>query len=232
MATTTETARANGKGSLAAHNPRPGAPSLVARRRQVPWIVGGALLVLGCALAFAVASSHVAAGEGVLALSRPVAAGQVLTPGDLTTVRLSAPTGVAVVPAAEESSLVGRPAAVALVAGSLLVPAELGSPPPGAAGFDVVALGLKAGAYPPALGAGDRVEVVPVASASAPATASLTGPASPVRATVIGIDQAPSGSATAAVVSLQVDSADAPGVAALAAAGAAALVELPPPAGR
>lgn len=231
MTITTETARANGKGSLAAHGPRP-APSPVARRRQVPWIVAGALLVLGCALAFAVASSHMAAGENVLALNRPVAAGQALTPADLTTVRLSTSTGLAVVPAAEESSLVGRPAAVALVAGSLLIPAEIGSPPPSAAGFDVVALGLKAGAYPPALGPGDRVEVVPVPSASAPSTASLAGPSSPVRATVIGIDSAPSGSATDVVVSLEVDSADAPGVAALAAAGAASLVELPPAPGR
>jgi hypothetical protein len=104
MTITTKTARANGKGSLAAHGPRP-APSPVARRRQVPWIVAGALLVLGCALAFAVASSHMAAGENVLALNRPVAAGQALTPADLTTVRLSTSTGLAVVPAAERGRL-------------------------------------------------------------------------------------------------------------------------------
>lgn len=80
----------------------------------------------------------------------------------------------------------GRRPAVPLVAGSLLSPAEVGSAPPVALGFDVVAVGLKAGAYPPELAPGDRVQVMPVVSSSSGATGTgsvWTG--SPVGATVL-----------------------------------------------
>jgi len=94
-------------------------------------------------------------------------------------------------------------------------------------GDDVVALALGAGAYPPALGAGDTVEVVPVPNASG-AAAPSEGPARPVRAVVVAVDASASGTNVDAVVPLAVPPAEAPGVAALAAAGRAALVQLPP----
>ena len=50
--------------------------------------------------------------------------------------------------------------------GSLLTSSEVGIAPPVGSGSDVVAVGLKAGAYPPDLAPGDRVQVVPVASSS------------------------------------------------------------------
>ena len=224
MATTATTARANGQ--RAGERARPGGTRGPGRRRQLPLVVVGVLLVLGCALAFADASLHLGSREEVLVLAQPVAAGQVLTGGDLRAARVSTGSGLDVVLSGEEATVLGRRAAVPLVAGSLLTASEVGSTPPVGSGFDVVALGLKAGAYPPELAPGDRVQVVPVpSSSSGTGTASVTT-GSPVGATVVSIAPAPSGSGAPTVLSLQVSTGDADEVASLAAAGQASLVEL------
>jgi hypothetical protein len=103
----------------------------------------------------------------------------------------------------------------------------VGSAPSVGSGFDVVAVGLKTGAYPPELAPGDRVQVVPVTSSASggTGTASVTS-GSPVAATVLSVQTAPSDSATPTVVSLQVSTSDADEVAALAAADQASLVEV------
>lgn len=184
------------------------------------------LLVLGCALAFTDASLHLGSRERVLVVAEPVAAGQVLTAGDLRSARVSTGSGVQSVPVGDESGVVGRRAAVPLVAGSLLTDSEVGPAPLVGSGSDVVAVGLKAGAYPPDLAAGDRVQVVPVASSS---SGSGTGPATsgtPVGATVLAVDVAAAGSASPTVFSLQVSTGDADEVASLAAAGQASLIEV------
>lgn len=225
MPVTTETTSTNGKGALNAHSQKPAAPSVVQRRRQVPWIVAGVLLVVGCALAFGVASVRASHGEDVLALARSVPAGRVVQPGDLRVVKVTPTAGLDPVLAVSESSTVGRPAAVALVAGTLLTPADLGTPSGGSG--DVVAVALKAGAYPPSLGPGGRVDVVPVVGGSSSGSAPVSGQSSSIGAVVLSIDATPAGSSADAVVSLQVNPADADEVAALGAAGQIALVELP-----
>jgi len=193
------------------------------RHRQTPLVVVGVLLVVGCALGFADASLTLASHEDVLAVAQPLAAGQVLAPGDLRAVRVSTGAGLAVVPVADEASMVGRPVAVPLVAGALLAPSEVGSGSPVASGADVVAVALKAGLFPPDLAPGDRVQVVPVVTASS-GTATVSG--SPVDATVLALEAAPASSNAATVFSLQVAKTNADGVASLAAAGEASLVQL------
>jgi hypothetical protein len=225
MPVTTETTSTNGKGTLNARRQKVAAPSAVQRRRQVPWIVAGVLLVVGCALAFGVASVRASHGEDVLALARSVPAGRVVQPGDLRVVKITPTAGLDPVPALSESSTVGRPAAVALVAGTLLTPADLGAPPGGSG--DVVSVALKAGAYPPSLGPGGRVDVVPVVGSSSSGSAPVSGQSGSIGAVVLSVDATPAGSSADAVVSLQVNPADADEVAALAAAGQIALVELP-----
>ena len=194
------------------------------RRRQLPLVVVGVLLVVGCALVFADAALHLGTREEVLAVAEPVAPGQVLAAADLRAVKLSTGSGIDVVAAGVEGSVVGRRAAVALLPGSLLTAAEVGPAPAVGAGFDVVAVGLKAGAYPPDLAPGDRVEVVPVPS-SGSATGSVTA-GSPVDATVLAVEGAPVGSGAPTVLSLAVAARDAGEVAALAAAGQASVVEI------
>ena len=70
-----------------------------------------------CALVFA--EGWLAAGhrQPVLALSQPVAAGQVITAADLETVRVSAAGPVSLVPASRQAEVVGSTAAVSLPAG-------------------------------------------------------------------------------------------------------------------
>jgi hypothetical protein len=138
-------------------------------------------------------------------------------------VRVSTGTSLQVVPAGDEANVVGSPVAVPLVAGSLLTRAELGSTAPVASGSDVVAVGLKAGQYPPDLAPGDRVQVVPVTS---PSSSSLTPIGSPVSATVLAVDVASVESDSPTVFSLQVSRRDADEVAALAAANEASLIQV------
>lgn len=227
MPTITETA-SNGK-TIAPELMHPAAtpPASLRRRRQVPWVVAGVLLVVGCALAFGVASVRASHGEVVLAVAQPVSAGQVVEANDLRAVRMSPLSGVQPVLLSNEASVIGRPAAVGLVPGTLLTLADIGFAS-GSASSDVVAMALKAGAYPPSLGPGESVEVVPVAGSSSSASPSpASGQGDTVRAIVVGIEAAPAGASAAAVVSLQVSPSDASEVAALGAAGDAVLVGLP-----
>lgn len=230
MATTATRTRTNGRGapgSVAAGNGRPVGPR---RHRQLPLVVVGVLLVLGCALAFTDASLHLGSREGVLVVDQPLTAGQILTTGDLRGVRVSTGSGLQIVPLADEASVVGRHVAVPLVPGALLTTSEVGSAPPVGSGSDVVAVGLKAGAYPPDLAPGDQVQVVPVSSTSSESTsgsdtASVTS-GSPVAAVVVGIELSSSDSDSPTVFSLQVSKGDADEVAALAAAGQASIIQL------
>jgi hypothetical protein len=195
------------------------------RHRQVPLVVVGVLLVIGCALAFTDASLHLGSREQVLVVAQPLAAGQVLTPGDLRAAKVSTGSGLAAIPATEESRVVGRSVAVPLVAGALLTSGEVGSASPVGSGLDVVALALKAGSFPPDLAAGDRVQVVPVSSPSNSASAIGTA-GSPVAATVLAVEAAPAASNSGTVFSLQVAKSDAAEVASLAAANEASLVQI------
>jgi hypothetical protein len=223
MTSLTAPTRANGSKAPSAARPVGARARPSARRRQLPLVVIGVLLVIGGALAFADASLHLGSREEVLVVSEPLAAGQVITSSDLETVRVSTGTGLQVVSAGDEASVVGAPVAVPLVAGSLLTRAEVGTTAPVASGSDVVAVGLKAGQYPPDLAPGDRVQVVPVTS---PSSSSLTPAGSPVSATVLAVDVASVESDSPTVFSLQVSRGDADEVAALAAANEASLIQV------
>lgn len=225
MATTAAATRTNGQRAPERARPAGGRSAGSGRHRQLPLVVIGVLLVLGCALAFADASLHLGSREEVLVVAQPVAAGQVLTSGDLRSARVSTGSGVQAVPVGGESGVVGRRAAVPLVAGSLLSESEVGSAPLVGSGSDVVAVGLKSGAYPPEVVAGDRVQVVPVVSSSGSGTGTATS-GSPIGATVLAVDVASAGSNGPTVFSLQVSKGDADEVASLAAAGQASLIEV------
>src|ERR1700677_93718 len=153
MTTTATATRSNGQ--RASEGSRSGGTRTSGRHRQLPLVVVGVLLVLGCALAFTDASLHLGSREQILVVAQPVSAGQVLTAGDFRPARVSTGSGLDVVLVGEESSVIGRRAAVPLVAGSLLTATEVGNAPPVGSGSDVVAVGLKAGAYPPDLAPGD-----------------------------------------------------------------------------
>lgn len=226
MATTAATTRTNGQRAPERARTGSGRSAGSRRHRQLPLVVVGVLLVIGCALAFADASLHLGSRQEVLVVAQPLTAGQMLTTGDLQAARVSTGNGLRSVPVAEESSVVGRPVAVPLVAGALLTRSEVGAAPLVGSGSDVVAVGLKPGAFPPDLAPGDRVQVVPVTSSSSGGGIGSATSGSPVAATVLAVDAASAASGGPTVFSLQVSTGDAEEVAVLAAAGQAALVQV------
>jgi hypothetical protein len=233
MATMTATTQANGR-AASEHGGWAGLrPGGSRRHRQLPLVVIGVLLVIGGALAFADASLHLGSREQVLEIAQPLAAGQIVQSSDLRSVRVSTGSGLPVVLAAEEGSVLGRPVSVPLVAGALLTQSEIGATAPVASGSDVVAIGLKAGQYPPDLAAGDRVQVVPVTSSSSspgnvPADSGSGGASAerPVSATVLAVEVAAATSDNPTVFSLQVSTDNADKVAAMAAANEASLIQV------
>lgn len=206
------------------------------RRRQLPLLAVGVLLVAGCALLFTLVAGRGPAGTQVLVASRPLPAGHVLSAADLSTATLRGPR-VASIPAGGEAGVLGRPLALPVAAGALLLPADVGSASGLAAGSAVVALALKPGQYPPMVGTGDRVEILNTATDGANGgangganDAAATGGAvgQPVPAIVLAVDPQPEGSAVAVVASVQVAAGQASAVAAMGAAGTGSLVLLAP----
>lgn len=199
----------------------PAGVAVRAGRRSGPLAAAGVLLVAGCALAFALAWLRAGDRVPVLALSRTVAAGQVITPGDLTVVRVSAQGQVALVPAAQQAAIAGHTAAATLPAGSLLSRGDIGTAPPGP-GQALVGVAVKAGQFPPDLAAGDTVDVLATPAGSA-TSASPQGngvqaalPAG--RAVVVSVTEQQD-TPGSAVVELRVAQDAMPQVAAVAAAG-------------
>ena len=201
------------------------------RRRSVPLAAGGVVLVVVCALVFAEGWLQAGHRQPVLALSQPVAAGQVITAGDLETVRVSAAGPVSLVPASRQAEVVGSMAAVSLPAGSLLVGSDIGTPPP-IKGQVRLGVALKPGQYPPDLAAGQDVDVLatPAASASGSSSGSGGAPAAlPVgEAVVLSVSPATASSGSGdTVVEIQVPADAMPQVAAANAAGQIALATIP-----
>ncbi|WP_410645339.1 SAF domain-containing protein [Amycolatopsis sp. lyj-346] len=149
----------------------------------------------------------------VLAIARPVSVGHLLERVDIREVEISAAEAVATLPAEQAASVLGRPMATSLTVGALLTPSSIGSSTIPAAGQSVVAVGLKAGQFPPELAPGAPVVVVLAASTPntplAAGQSSSDGPAWP--ATVTGLSKAEAEQTT--VISLQMPSATAPALA-------------------
>lgn len=130
------------------------------RRRSIPHLLLGALLVLACAAAFLVVSLSSGSKQSVLALAQPVSVGQVLTAQDLKQVNVAVDSGVSVVDVSQAASVVGRTLSENLPAGALLtLDAVRGSGVP-AAGQALAALSLKAGQFPVEVSPGAHVSVV------------------------------------------------------------------------
>jgi len=185
----------------------------VPRRRSVPYLLAGVLLVLLCAGGAVVAAQALGDREPVLALAAPAAAGHVLTAGDVRTVDLAAGSGVDLVPAGSASAVVGRPVAFSLPAGSLLTWAVLGPAQVPAAGEAVAAVGVRPGQFPPDVQAGARVAVL-VSAATSDTGAGNTGAGVGMSWTGVVVGVTGGGGEQTAVVSVRMGEADARAVAA------------------
>jgi hypothetical protein len=219
------TASANGSWVTGGKKPAVSRLRGAGRRRSVPHLLLGALLVLACAAAFLVVSLNSGNREPVLALARPVTVGQVLTAQDLRQVNVAVDPGVSVVDASQAASVVGRTLSTNLPAGALLTPDAVGGGPVPVAGQAIAALALKSGQFPPEVSPGTHVSVVFVPGQAGGAAASPPTPDSSTvwPAVVTSVTSPPNVQTT--VVSVQLSEAAARQVAAVP-AGQLSLVML------
>jgi len=232
--------------------PTTGSPELrlaPTRSRRSPTLAVGsvALVIVSIAVFTAV---YVKAGnkEAVLAVSRVVPMGQIVTAADLTVVKVSA-SAVSTVSAGQASAVIGQRAAESLLPGTLLSAGELErsfSPPRCQA---VVGVAVKEGQLPAAgVVAGETVDVILTGLTPTPDSTATDGSAAtdgaPTSANgslgVAGATLVPGASVLASVpasassgtdeidVSLVVPAAVAPLVAGASAAGQVALVVVRP----
>ena len=202
------------------------------RRIRIPLAILGLLLVVACALGFGTILTQVGQQHQVLVLAHPVDVGDDITASDLGLATVSTGTsGIAFITASNESTVIGRPAAVAMPAGAPLIAADLGSIPP-PAGQAVVAVLIKPGDAPPSLAPGAAVWVVITTPETQ--TTGLSPSASPVAiapmsATVTAVGT-PSDSAITqgVIVSLSLPASDVQTVTTAAAAGNVSLALVPP----
>ena len=232
--------------------PEPVRPPSRGRDRRA--VVAVASLVVVCASVAAFADLYASAGHKMSAIvvEQPLVEGQVIVASQLGQADVSVPSGVAFIAVADASTLVGKRAASAIPAGSLLTPGDLSSAPALPAGSAVVGLALKDGQFPASgLAPGEQVMIVqtaiPGSPLSAPVTTtgqSTTTSASGTGSTVlsgsatgvlvaqatVATTSAPSANASggfAVLVSVDVPSAIAPDVATASSAGQVSLVVLP-----
>ena len=205
----------------ASNGERPAAaPVGVKRRRSTPHMLLGAVLVLVCALAFAVTGLRVDPRSPVLALARAVPAGHVLTDADLAVVRIVPDSALGTLSESQRSTVVGRSVRLPLAANSLLVSEVLGSAAWPPAGQSVIAVAVKSGRVPVGLTAGANVLVLVVPASSGASTGSAAPTIPRAQATVVAVAAADTNGT--AVVSLLMTSTNAIRVA--GAPGEAALV--------
>ncbi|WIV57875.1 SAF domain-containing protein [Amycolatopsis nalaikhensis] len=176
------------------------------RRRSIPHLLLGVLLVVACSAGGVLAGMQLGDRESVLALARPVAVGQVLSAQDLKQVSMAADSGMDVVPASAASTVVGQPVAFSLPAGALVTRSVLGAPQVPAQGQAIAAVGLKSGQFPPDLTPGTRVLVLTTPPQGA-TTGTPSGQTSVWTAVVTGISARETEQTT--VVSLQLSESDA-----------------------
>lgn len=130
------------------------------RRRRIPHLLLGALLVLACAAAFLLVTLNSDTKQPVLALAQPVSVGQVLSAQDLKQANVAVGPGVSVVDAGQTASVVGKTMAENLPAGALLTPDAVSGTGVPRTGQALAALSLKAGQFPPEVSPGAHVSVV------------------------------------------------------------------------
>lgn len=131
-------------------------------RRRRPAMIALAVVLIGAGiLGGAALYRSINHRVEVLLVRTAVPAGAVVTAADLTTTSVSAGPGVRLIPARQESQVVGLVAATDLRPGALLAAADLTSTLPPAAGQMLVPIAVKPSVLPASgLAPGDHVTVV------------------------------------------------------------------------
>jgi hypothetical protein len=131
------------------------------RNRSWGLVTLAALLVVGLGLAVAAWGLHAGQKESVLAIAQPIAKGQTIERSDLESTSVAGVSGA--ISVADIDTVVGKTAAVDLVAGQILTAPMFTSSPLPAAGESVIGLALDPTRVPGAgLDPGDQVDVIAV----------------------------------------------------------------------
>lgn len=177
------------------------------RRRRVPYLLVGVLLVVGCTTAGVVVATQLGDRQEVLVLAEPVTVGQRITERDVREVSMALDPSVEVLP---KSALAEDPlAAYSLPAGSVLTEDVLGQPATPPDGQAVMAVPLEPGQFPPGLQPGQTVQVMAASAEDAAAETSTVS----WTAVVTAVKEAGE-RGQLAVATLQLDAVDARAVAA------------------
>lgn len=198
-------------------------PAALGTQRNRSRVAAGALVLAACTLGAVVVFGKVGDRQAVLVMAKTVEVGEIVEAADLRAVKLSADPGLRPVPVAERATVVGRPAAVRLVAGSLLSPAEVGEGTGLPEGMALVGAVLKAGQFPLGLAPGDTVALVADPASGVGVTGTSEASTQAPTATVVAVDLAGDAIGTTAV-SLQLPAEAAPAIATAGAAGRLSLV--------
>jgi len=199
-------------------------PPRVPGRRNPKWIALGVVaLCLGGLLSYVI-YARLANETAVVSVAQTVYRGEVIDATDLTTLTLQGNSIAQAVPAAELDAMVGKRAAVDLVAGSVLVASAVTDESVPAEGRAVVGLKLSAGRTPTSLlipSAAVRLVALPAPdAASKEAPDDLAGDTFTARV----IDQADGADGTSILVNVDVAADQAATIAQLAAQDRIALV--------
>lgn len=195
-------------------------------------------VVATCSALFALIYVHSSRLVSVIAVTHQITQGELIEAADLRQVDVALAGGVTAVPVSDADQVIGRPASVTLLIGTLLSPSDVGGAQELTSGQSVVGVDLKPGMLPASgVQPGEPVLVVltgptgsPVASEAATSQSDKSGTSvvqSAVTASVVGVNDAPDDSGAGdVVVSVEVPVASAPLVAGWSAAGQAALVQI------
>lgn len=211
-------------------------PKAIGRRPAAA--VASIAVVATCSALFALIYLHSSRLVSEIAVTHEVLQGEPIEGSDLRQADVALSGGVSGIPVSDAGQVIGRPAAVTLVAGTLLSPSDVGSAAALPSGQSVVGMDLKPGMLPASgVEPGESVLVVLTGPAGTPvaqgvstrsANSEVSGQSNDVTAaTVVGVDTSPDDSGSGdVVVSVQVPLAIASLVANWSAAAQVALVQV------
>ena len=151
-------------------------PPSAGRDRQALMAIGSLVIVCASVATFAGIYSSAGHKTAAVVVEHALVQGQPITADQLGQADVSLSAGVAYVPVTEASTVLGKRAASAVPAGSLLTAGDLTSAPAVVAGSAVVGLALKDGQFPTSgLTPGEQVMIVQTATPGSPLSAPISG---------------------------------------------------------
>ncbi len=197
------------------------------RKRRLPEMAAGLLLVAVCALGALWWQASSTERQPVLALRNAVERGQVIQLDDLQVVSIDTDQPIAVLADTRSAEIIGRVARTDLAAGSLVTPQQFSTSSSLGLGQGVVGMALEAGQFPSlSLSPGDAVSVVLTPSPGDPRALDDDVEATVLVERAMVVEVAEVGVQGGLFISIQVGEGDAARVASAAATNRVRLIQV------